>query len=1078
MASDVSNTYLRGLGIPSAVADLDALQGRGTGNTDSKYQEASPVAGVPEAVRASHMALEATGTPSQEAELLITAHRAGNPGLERAGYYWSDQSAASPVDYGWDAPSLVTGWETLWFTSLPTAHTGRPRVIRLLNGDLLCIAVQASTVSAPISPHYYTASTSTWADLSDLTLDDPATQKGCGLLQLPSGRVLLFVQSSSNDQVDVYYNDDVEGDAAWAIYSRRVLDEPPATADILAINVCYSGGEILMVVEWDDGSNLTASVYGSNSLGASFTQTDDDWNNTTGNTIEAVRIVAGSDGGFIVGYAKVPLSSAYKTRRLASAMGNLSAQDEVDLGGGNSAGYSSLALWRDECGLLYSIRFDATNSGVGVIARSDDDGRSWTDFGKNTKILSLHEGDTTDRFEYWDAVDTGGRTALVSRWTASSANEDGRSVGVIFLGGYSTHTAPSGGSGINYRDTDQIAYNTVGAGSALGGIYLPIELPGNVNWGTSGTASTEDLVSPGVLNLGTTGGYYYYSRDLVTTSGAYAWFVEFAVQLNTTGSTTADVVSVRIETSDGSSDEHQCHIRLSSTGYAVYDKHGDITLGTTSADFTSRVWVRVALDADGDVLTWYCEEADHGQFRKFTAGAGGALTPSGLTGNNRIFFGHLGTGTEDSEWSSVGYCCWPGTWGPASSSFGDSWTSPDDLHPRSFSATPQLVHDGIKVAAKSGPAKIGDSWTVKQDADHAAANMLWQVNPSPRAQWRHTTAENETIFSFDMFGIATATKSHLMGSTRFVAMLNTNIRQGVLESSTDGASWTTQITLDARTDFDGLRFTRNGDVIAPEKGGASHKAGRYINEGELVGGTVKFTGTSDYREILENTGGAWTDEGAAVPYIRCRDIDDGEGATGACEFWAPNVVGYKHELGDFHRYWRLRIPSQVTAQGDYRLGQLVFGHVHVFGMQYGRGWSVSVEPQWDIETLRSGSTRARKMGKALRQIEIGWTDGSDATQAQASDPVPDYVTGSSSGIPLASRGDEIRRLQGLALQHGADPVLFLPRINRTTDEVIVTDPDLWLWGRIESPATRTNVLGDEDVSELDRLDAITIREIG
>jgi len=211
MASDVSNTYLRGLGIPSAVADLDALQGRGTGNTDSKYQEASPVAGVPEAVRASHMALEATGTPSQEAELLITAHRAGNPGLERAGYYWSDQSDASPVDYGWDAPSLVTGWETLWFTSLPTAHTGRPRVIRLLNGDLLCIAVQASTVSAPISPHYYTASTSTWADLSDLTLDDPATQKGCGLLQLPSGRVLLFVQSSSNDQVDVYYNDDVEG---------------------------------------------------------------------------------------------------------------------------------------------------------------------------------------------------------------------------------------------------------------------------------------------------------------------------------------------------------------------------------------------------------------------------------------------------------------------------------------------------------------------------------------------------------------------------------------------------------------------------------------------------------------------------------------------------------------------------------------------------------------------------------------------------------------------------------------------------------------------------------------------------
>jgi hypothetical protein len=92
--------------------------------------------------------------------------------------------------------------------------------------------------------------------------------------------------------------------------------------------------------------------------------------------------------------------------------------------------------------------------------------------------------------------------------------------------------------------------------------------------------------------------------------------------------------------------------------------------------------------------------------------------------------------------------------------------------------------------------------------------------------------------------------------------------------------------------------------------------------------------------------------------------------------------------------------------------------------------------------------------------------------------VPDYITGSTSGVPLASRGDVLRSLAGQVGQQGASPVVFLPKVDRGTGEHITTDRELMLWGRVDSPVVRTNVIGDEGVDEVDRGDTITIREIG
>ena len=1071
--ADVSRTYLRGLGIPDARLDAEALQARGTGTTDSKYQEASPVSGVPEANQTSHMALEASGTPSQEGHLLLTCHRAGDPGLEEAGYYWSDESQTSPADYGWDSFGLVTGWETLRWTTSTIAFTDPvPHAIRLSSGKILTVAEQSNLNDKDITPHSFDPSTETWtAHTAAVTLGSVASQNGPGLCELPGGRVLLFVETADSAQVDCLYSDD-DG-ATWAMYARRVLNTAVPVADIRLIRPAYSAGEIVLFIVYHDGSLFTMAQYGSADLGCSFDVVVSDWEAANSEQTQDVDVVASRDAGFVITFYDL-LALDVRSLSVASAFADGTTETSAQIVA--SASPVGLSLVRDEDGVLYSVTKVSARM---QMYRSDDEGGSWVPLTGHGWSVQL-DG-SSDDFEKWSAAVVGGRMALVTRWATAGgggpSDEDPYSIGVIWFGGYTTHSAPFASGAKLFSDADQVTFSDNPATAAEGGVYLPIELPPNLAWtaSTSGT-NTEDLVSPGVLEITTTTGTRHYYRS--STGAALDYFVEFCLEVDAgSGSTASNAVSVQIRSGNStpSGTHYQISVRIADTGYAVRDEHAGSDIGAATVDITTPLIFRVAMDNAGNIKVWH---ARPGQARSWTEGpASTTLTNSAASSANLLYFGHRATATATSRWFWVGYCNWPGSWGPATTDFAEGWSSPDDLHPRSFSTTPALVHDGVKVAAVSGPAKIGDSWDIEQDADYPAKNVLWHANPSPSAGHRTTSDESEHLYVFDLSGLV---GGHLQSSSIFIALLEINFRLSHLESSDDGAVWTTQISLDAGQDFvTSLEQTRAGDVFSPTKGGASFDGGRYLHAGELVGGTLKLSG-GELREILENTSGAWTSQTAAVPYVRCRDVVAGDPSSGSVEIWAPRVLGYKHEITTQHRYWRLRIPAtEATAQGDYRIGQLVFGRVHAFGMQYGRGFTTEHAPQQEITTLRSGSTRARKAGPAVRQVELTWTDASNLTQVHTADPAPDYITGSGSGIPLASRGDELRALAGqMAQQDGAaTPVVYLPRIDRGTGTVVTTDRDLFLYGRIESPASRSHVIGDEGVDEMERGDAITIREI-
>jgi len=333
----------------------------------------------------------------------------------------------------------------------------------------------------------------------------------------------------------------------------------------------------------------------------------------------------------------------------------------------------------------------------------------------------------------------------------------------------------------------------------------------------------------------------------------------------------------------------------------------------------------------------------------------------------------------------------------------------------------------------------------------------------------------ETLLVFDVSGLTLGT---FQKPSIFLLVEGINFKTAVWEEYSSGA-WNTVATLDASTGLASMLFSRAGDIITPGSGSA-YKATRYLHTDDLAGGTAVLEGDAYYRRIAANSEGAWTDETVARPAIRLKGVTDAEATTGALELWTPSVCAVVHEYSSTARYHRLRIPAQTTADGDFRLGQLVLGHLHVLGQQHSRAWAVRENITHEVRSLRNGSSRAVKRGPTVREVEIQWADGVDATAAQAASPTPDYVTGSTSGIPLASPAATLLSLPGLVSQIGgaATPVVWFPSVTRASGATILNNPRSWLYGRIESAQVgTTNVLGEELHSELNRGESVVIREI-
>lgn len=1049
---------------------------------------------MPKPAGDTDLILQASGSQAAGQNLEIYTQRAGHAGRDGAGFLWRDVAAGDSTSQyqGFDPHSVLTGWESL-IADKTNANDAHPAIIRLANGKLLATGTQTPDSSGQFQLFYiYDPASGAWTTKTR-TLASTVEQTGATLVELPSGRVLWIGRSSNTAQVEVRYSDDEF--STWAIASSRGLKTACGGAILKAV-AAYSAGEVGLWLLWEDGSGTqTLSQYASDDLGLRFSRVVNDWNaEAAAATPASPAVIAAEGGGFLLGYVHTASGQGLVVWHVSSAFVAPASGESVivdSTGAVHPLGDDApMALWRDESGAVFVMGYAGTPGGEAALFASHDDGRTWDEYNAAQGFDVFNSGGDPV-FRRYAVASTSGRAIMLTRWTSGLSFDPG-SLGVLHLGGYGRHTAPHSDAGTEFTDADGIGFSPQSGGSGDGFMYVPIELPGSAGWTKTGSgAESEEAearsgslpASAIALKTDATSAVVNYKRTITATQQVFA---QFACSLSSgAGNQSADDVAVKVRITAGSGTSYEVRYRFSDAGWTIVDpsgptEKGSVTEATTTAKGLILHRVAISVPESGTVKfqTWWCR---FGHTLDWVAGPNGTLANQTTPEDSGIEFGHFnGTQPDVVYWHHMAISGWGDRWSPSSYlGIGDSsgWANPGSLHPRNVPplALPALIDGSTKIAAVDGPTVEGEKWNVVTEYDSPIDHAV-EVH-SPRVAWQ-STDESEQLIVWDLHNLGGATASKMLNSSIGCALLGCNFRQAKLQYW-NGSAWADWISFDAAQGFTGLKYTLTGNVATVDVG-ASDTADRYLNYDDLRGATFKETGGKS-KKIKTQTEGAWTATATKRPRLLIDNVDGSLSASAICELWFSDMCGVAHEVTGTPRYIRLNIPaSQSTVAGRYEIGQIALGSLLVFGHQPSRGFSTATQQGTAITDLADGSTRATRTGPPRRSLELSWDDGVDASQTQAASAVPDYVAGTSGGLPVATRSDIARTLEG-ALREAASadvPVVYIGRIptNSATPDTL-NNPRQFLYGRASGEYRREHILGDEAASEVDRIAKITIIEV-
>jgi hypothetical protein len=1095
-ASAITTTRVQGIAVHDPRISEDTLQDIGIAATDSAYTQAGAKPGVPEADQTSGMAFAASGTQADKGDIEIRTQRAGGVGPDRAGFLWRNiaKSEATSEMKGWDGYQAVSGLESLFRNAGTGAGGSLPTVHRLISGKVLMAHQPADASATNVEVQEYDPATQGWTTLaSALNLHGvPDTIATVALTQLADGRVLMYAPAASNRNVTCWYSDD-DG-TTWNAGSFGSLRTDLASGSTInEIRVAANGTQVLLLVQYNDGANEQLGQFASTEDGTRFDLVKAAWD-VSGDEPDAFDVTALRGGSFLVVYHDGQASSpVFHTRRIGSAFETMENAEILNSTSAGEGDRGSVALWEDEDGVVYLLTGqDNGSSFETVLTRSTDQGNSWSAYGG--PIAELSPGAQTAELNEFACTSTGGLGLLVTRYTGNGDAEDNSALVCIYLGGHGTHTLPAtdedvgGASVVNFPDTSYIAWSQSNDNGKKGGLYLSVEEPANVGWTAAG-AGTDAITSSQRLHITTSAAARSYART-TTDATLTSAMAECEIEINgTDGDETTKEIALELVLSDydgtpaSATYTYKVSLRFAYDRFRLYDDNAGTSVAEVAIDNTVPHLFRVILDQGGNVRTFYCKPGP--QIRDWTAGpTTGSLTNTTADVGNEIEWGHIASGTAQSDWTHVGYCFWGAGWNnayPIQTNIAGAWNNPLYLHTRSVPAYPVLVHGGVRIQGTNGPAFQGETWRIKPEHTYAITNILPQSNPSPRRGWRNVADNLEQLIVFDI--ASSMTSARLMNHSVFIGVFESNLETVVIETY-DGATWNTLGTLTSTEEWDSLQYDQRGRTLIPRQG-VSTTGERYLWYAAHVGDTVDLgTGapTTDYHKVKRNTEGAWL--GATTtkkPTLLLESSPAGNQSFGTMKIRRKDFGLVVHSYNDDDYLLRLRIPAQHTADDDYRIGQIFVGHVAAFGQDYDRGWSVSRE--WDTEVLRrtGGTRRGRKRGPSRRVVEVAWADAAvDSSRVQDTSPDPNYLIGQTSvDLAIGTPFDVVQLVEGVTEEAGGPetPVVYLSRIptDASADHPI-TDPRLMVYGRIESDHRLDNVLGDEGKTELNRSGTLTVRE--
>jgi hypothetical protein len=1100
MGSDRSGTYLRGLLVPDPRLVAANVVSKTDATTPSAYTQEGSFTGLAVPDQATNLDLRTSGAQAEDGDLEIRTSRAGGIGADGAQFQWRDVAAGdTSSEYkGRDAPQLVTDFEPLLYTTSADAVALKPHVIKLASGKLL--ASYSTTTLGAVRMKRYDPATAAWTDAS-LAPHGAGTGYLPGaatITQIGSGRVLALVLAQDQVQVDLYYSDD-DGDN-WTLGGRRVLDAGVPDATVTSMRVAYSPASqqlslLIMYVE-SGGSRDTIAQYASADLGTRFLTVDDDVSNSASLAeimdFKDVDILPLSGAGFLVAYAgnedPAVVDAVTNVVTLSSAFTDIAAREPVGIVSASGVGATegSVALWR-EGGSIYLLHHLVDVTTPGQLSRSNDEGRTWSG-AVPLALTGTHnfEGSAGTQTTYllnYSAAMVDGRVAVVSRWVDPDTSYDSWSVIVVWRAGYGSHTGPAsrGSAGLDFNDKAMCPWHSSIAGASA--LWLPVAEPQDVGWTPDGGAGTALLTSSGWLEITTTAGQTKAFSEVFADTAATSLFAEFQVQLDTNeGNIAAKEVAFTVDFNNNTV-SFSIEIHLASSGYRVYDaKAAAYMAAAVTFDFTAGGKIRVAIDSAGNSRTWHSTLGHVSEWTVGTASTG--MTDGGGAGNHNISWGHIAAAENVSHWTMVAWTNHANKWtGTSVAALAGTWANPGDVRGMPFITSPLGIVKGVSVEAIGGPSLVGETQRIAALYEYPIAAIAPTDSPSPNREWRSTGDGANVALVWDLEREAGFANSFWESSSLGAFLVRANFQTCKLQGW-DGAAWQDLIVLDAAKGYTDLDFTREGRMVRPDTAGGGTANERWSPHEMHAGDTIalaKDGETTKYRKILHNAEGGWrTGTKLARLQLDADTLDGTEPASGKATIIRRNFGGVAHNVSATYRYVRLYIPAQKTADGYYRIGSLAIGPVFVFGLQYGNGWADEKRVNVSLNTLESGARRSRNMGASRRAVEVSWSDqAQDTTAIWGAAPTPDYVTGVTSGDPVASIADTAYQVLGLVERADgpSSPVVYLGRIARGAGSHIYTlDPE-WMYGRVTTmDPSIDQVVGDEGVSPLFRLNRIRFEE--
>ena len=1090
MANDISTSSFRALIVPDTRATL--LDG------ESSYKETGPKVDTPTR-ESGDTFLTLNGTAktihsSQESETLrIRANRSGM--LESAAFIWKQQSESSTSWRGWNPPNVPMSWTSLAWTDgsgSPFEFTD-PHAITLDDESVVLAFERKLSSTREVVVRKYDSSADTWSAASTVfsIADTTATLRPC-LVKLPSGRLLLFLWTVGSDTANIRMYFSANDGVSWVLGTNGVLNTPigvtSATADYSVstkgrLRAVYIDGVISMVGGLrsnDTGLNNRDVLvqWASNDFGASFDQVGSIWGGTSDaddgdGSYQDLQVVGGD---LALLYMSQISGSNPQIRKVGSPYTEFRTANDISInasawGTVSSATFTDgdLASWVDTNGTLFVIGRQAGGNQEIIGVFSTDNGATFEALGRSTLLAGTRIGEivetgvTTSYPRKLVATGQGARGLLFHSWKANVGNEED-SISVLALGGFSSLSMPSLDSS---KDIDQsVGYSIC---------WFPFDVPSDSGWTGAGTGTA--TLASGYLALASDGSSKA-KNFRKSNADAFSSGIIFntVFKVNAGGSIAANQIGATLRLADGTNDL-QIALRATTTSFAIYDVNGTAQVGSTvSQSMTSDVEFLITIGGT-TVRSWY-RVYNSKSDSSWTIGPTGTIVDAGASGvsTNTIKFGRMTANvTADCSFRLVRYTTGDYT-GESKNLLVDGQTNPDDLRGRYLNS---YIEGGISVGMIDGPAYREDEHSVGIVHDYAVERCLPDSKDlSPRVEWR-STDETEQSIALLISRVKTEV-ADAMSDQIGIGLFGINFRTATIEGY-DGSSWSTLYALDTAPDLDALSWERKGNTVRPTSNASPLF---YLFANEYKDSYFKFAADGECRKIDSNAGGSWsaltTRRRVAISLV---DTDGTEGSSGSvAAIWPKDIVLSIPLLGVDYAAFRIKITaSQGTAEGYYKIGQIVFGSLVPLANEYSYGRSIETTPNTEIITGRDGSTRASVLGPSHRIVEVGWEEGVDSTAFGGASPDPDYfkACSDSSALPVSTKGETLRTLEGILreTEGGRWPLVYVPRLQQVSVNIKINRRDELILCRLTSALRRDSVLGEETVDEVTRVSKITLEEI-